>query len=236
MIGSAAAADLPLYTKAPPPMWSWTGCYIGMEGGGAWGRTNHVAVTSPTPADVGLPITGNFNMSGGLFGGTVGCNYQFGKWVFGIEDDFSWTNKQGTANDIPPFGPATSQTSERWLDTLRGRIGVAWDRTLLYGTGGVAFADTSVSICHVTNGVCVNDAQTRTGWVVGAGIEYALWHNLFVKLEYLHVDLGTGRYISPPVVIAGFTYDTRDVRLTDDILRVGLNYRFNWAGPIFTPF
>jgi outer membrane immunogenic protein len=196
-------------------------------------------VTSPKPADVGLPITGNFNMSGGLVGGTVGCNYQIGRhWVIGVEDDLSWTNKQGTANDIRPFDTTgTSQTSERWLDTLRGRIGVAWDRALFYGTGGVAFADTSVSVCAVTHGVCVSDAQTRTGWVVGAGIEYAVWRNLFVKLEYLHADFGTGRFLSPPVAIAGVgTFDSRDVSLTDDIVRIGLNYRFNWAAPLVTRY
>ena len=137
-------------------------------------------------------------MRGALAGGTVGCNYQVSTFVFGVENDFAWTNKSGSAPDIPPFNVrATSQTSEKWIDTLRGRLGVAWDRLLVYGTGGGAFADTAVNICSPLR--CVGDSQSRTGWAAGAGIEYAVWANLSLKLEYLHADFGTAQYINPPV-------------------------------------
>jgi outer membrane immunogenic protein len=233
--GSAFAADIaaPIY-KAPvmaPTAYSWTGCYVGIEGGGAWGSSRHVGAGLPAPAALGVPITNSFDLSGGLLGGTVGCNYQVGSWVFGIEDDFSWTNKKGGASDIPPFNTvARSETNEKWLDTLRGRLGFAWDRALIYGTGGAAFADTGVKICNPAVGFCVSDSQTRTGWVAGAGIEYAVWDNLSVKIEYLHADFGTGRYVDPPVTgPGGGTVVTRNVSLSDDIVRVGLNWRFNWA-------
>src|ERR1700694_4184240 len=103
MGGSAAiAADMPL--KAPPPVvvWSWTGCYIGIEGGGAWGRSRHDSFSQISPLNNFTPW---FNVSGGLAGGEFGCNQQFGgNWVFGIESDISWTNKKGSSNDTGPAG------------------------------------------------------------------------------------------------------------------------------------
>jgi outer membrane immunogenic protein len=234
----AVAADLPArtYTKAPAyaaPTYSWTGCYIGIEGGGNWGRTSSTEVAGPDPAAAGLPITGNYNLSGGLAGGTVGCNYQVSNWVFGIENDFSWTNTSGTANDLAPFNTAsTNLVSEKWLDTLRGRVGITWDRALFYGTGGAAFANTSVNVCST---LCVGDSKTRTGWVAGAGVEYAVWQNISLKLEYLHADFGSENYVNPPVFIAGFgTVDTRSIHLTDDIVRAGLNWQF--TGPVIAKY
>ncbi len=85
----ALAADLstPLYKAPPaaPPLFSWTGCYVGVEGGGAWGQSQHVAAAAPKPASVGLPITLKFNLAGALAGGTVGCNYQVGNVVLGVD-------------------------------------------------------------------------------------------------------------------------------------------------------
>jgi outer membrane immunogenic protein len=245
--GSAFAADLPpapqVYAPQPvaPPIYSWTGCYLGIEGGGAWGQSQHTAVEptspvapagfAPIPTNNGRSITGDFTVSGGLFGGTVGCNYQVNNVAFGIENDLSWTNISGIASDIPPFNTAaTSSTHETWLDTLRGRAGLAWDRVFFYGTGGAAFANVGVQICAPT--ICVSDSQTRTGWVAGIGGEWAAWTGaagtLTLKLEYLHVDLGSGRFINSPVPTpAGGTIVTRDVRVTDEIVRGGVNWKFN---------
>ena len=227
----AVAADLPaqIYTKAPAiyaPYYSWTGCYIGIEGGGNWGRTRSTATGNPDPAIAGLPITGNSSLSGAIVGGTVGCNYQTGNFVLGIENDFSWTNKSGTANDVAPFDPATTnRVNEKWLDTLRGRVGLTWDRALFYGTGGAAFASQSVNVCNPAAG-CVADTKTRTGWAAGAGIEYAAWENVSLKLEYLHADFGSKNFVDIPVG----NVVTRSIRLSDDMVRAGLNWRF--TGPI----
>jgi outer membrane immunogenic protein len=230
-VGAAGAADLPAQAPAMAPVaYNWSGCYLGIEGGANWGRSQHTGV-SPNPTFNGQPIDNAFDLRGGLAGGTVGCNYQVGNWVFGIENDLSWTNKSGSAPDIPPFNVrATSQTSERWIDTLRARVGVTWDRLLVYGIGGGAFADTAVNICGPV--FCVGDSKSRAGWAAGAGIEYAVWENLSLKLEYLHADFGTTEYINPAVRIGNSNFTTRDVRLTDDIVRAGLNWRFNWAGPV----
>jgi len=242
-VGAASAADLPArtYTKASAviaaPIYSWTGCYVGIEGGGNWGRAGTTAVTSPDPAGVGLPITNKYNLSGGLAGGTVGCNYQVSNWVFSIEGDASWTNTSGTTYDIAPFTKtSTNNLQEKWFDTVRARVGYARDRLLFFGTAGGAFAGTTMSNCTVT-GVCVSDSQTRSGWVVGGGIEYAFWDNLSLKLEYLHADFGTKNYINPPVFIAGTgAFNTRSISLTDDVVRVGLNYRFGWGGPVVAKY
>jgi len=133
-LSPAGAADLLL--KAPPhapPIYSWTGCYLGIENGGGWGESRVHAASSARPALAGLPITNPFDVGGGLFGGTVGCNYQIANVVLGIEDDLAWTNGRGSARDIPPFNVrATNSIKEDWLDTLRGRVGLTWGRLLVY--------------------------------------------------------------------------------------------------------
>jgi outer membrane immunogenic protein len=121
----------------------------------------------------GLPITGNYDLSGGLVGGTVGCNYRFNNFVIGIEDEYSWTNKSGTHNDLPPFvTTAVSGAKEKWIDTLRGRAGYAWDRFFFYGTGGAAWAGTDVTVSNLLNHTA---SQNRSGWIAGVGAEWAAW-------------------------------------------------------------
>src|SRR5205823_2020368 len=165
----------PVRAPAAAPVWLWTGCYIGIEGGGSWGRTHNVDTTSPF---VGLPVTNPFDLSGALAGVTTGCNYQLAQWIVGVENDISWTNKKGIANEIAPFNTtATIAVRERWIDTLRGRIGFKFgpqDQILLYVTGGGAFAGTTATTC--LPGVFCNSASlTRTGWTVGAGGEWAIF-------------------------------------------------------------
>jgi outer membrane immunogenic protein len=158
-LSPAGAADLLL--KAPPhapPIYSWTGCYLGIENGGGWGESRVHAASSARPALAGLPITNPFDVGGGLFGGTVGCNYQIANVVLGIEDDLAWTNGRGSAHDVPPFNVrATNSIKEDWLDTLRGRVGLTWGRLLVYGTGGAAFANVGLSVC--TSLFCVSDSD-----------------------------------------------------------------------------
>jgi outer membrane immunogenic protein len=230
--------------KAPPPayaltpVYSWTGCYLGIEGGGDWGQSRHVDGNPGTPALFGVPITNSFGTSGGLLGGTAGCNYQFKNIVFSVENDLSWTSNTGSGSDIPPFSTGTtSSTNEKWLDTLRGRVGFAWDRLFLYGTGGAAFADIEAGVCTPA-GICVSQSTTRTGWVAGGGIEWAAWtsplSSVTLKLEYLYTDFGTGgSFFSPPLLVGAETVATRNVSLTDNIVRGGVNWKFNWFDPIW---
>jgi outer membrane immunogenic protein len=242
-VSAVSAADLPArtYTKAPvavAPVYSWTGCYIGIEGGGVWGRSQHYAAD---PADIaagvfGFPQTGGIDPSGGIVGGTLGCNYQFSNnFVVGIEGDGSWTNNSASANFIAPFKATdVATTNQGWIATYRGRIGYAWDRLLLYATGGGASTNIGVNLCDPVFG-CISSSQTRSGWAAGAGIEYAFWQNFSVKLEYLHLDFGRtnfGQLVPSP----GFTFLARNVSLNNDIVRVGLNYKFGWGGPVVAKY
>jgi outer membrane immunogenic protein len=238
---TAFAADLPAgpYTKAPafaPVLFDWTGCYVGVEGGGNWGRSQQTARSGDF---VGAPITGNFNLSGGIAGGTVGCNYQTSNFVVGIENDISWTNKSGTALNLAPFAGFSSGTREKWIDTLRGRFGYGFDRFMIYGTAGAAFAGTDVTVSNPAFGT-VTSTQTRTGWTAGVGGEWAAlveaWGAVTFKLEYLHADFGTKQYFATPVMIGPATVAARDVKLTDDMVRAGVNVKFNWGGPIISKY
>jgi outer membrane immunogenic protein len=222
------AADLP--HKAPageaPAASLWSGCYIGVEGSGVWGSSQHV---SALPATSGLPITPKFNESGGSGGGTVGCNYDVQSWIFGVENDLSWNNGHGSSPDQRPFNlGAVSHTDQSWLDTIRGRIGVAWDHGWMsYVTAGAAFTETRVSVCVTALGQCASESNIRRGWIGGFGVEYAIWSNIYLKLEYLHADFGGGaRYFSTPTALGPLTVGTRDVSLKDDLVRAGLNWRF----------
>ena len=147
----------------------------------------------------GTTISGNFRLKGSIAGGTLGCDYQIERTVIGFENDASWTDQHGSAPDQLPFNvQATSSTREKWIDTLRGRVGYAFDHVLLYGTGGVAFAGTNVTVS--TPAGAVSESKTRTGLAVGVGGEWAAWvaswGTVSFKLEYLHADFGSKQYIS----------------------------------------
>lgn len=203
----AGAADLsvaPLY-KAPPlaaPANNWSGFYLGINGGGGWGRS------AWDSAD-------NFDLSGGVVGGTAGVNWQAGPTVFGIESDVDWSNMSGSTTTLCPAGCTTSNS---WLGTVRGRLGYSFDRLLPYVTGGLAVGDIRASTPGLPGA-----SQTNAGWTVGGGLEYALTNKWSVKAEYLHVDLGKFNCGVNCGVAA-----TDNVSLQTDTVRAGLNYRFGW--------
>ena len=234
--GSAFAADMgPASQFAPlryPPTntYSWSGCYFGGEGGLGWGSSRQIAASSRF---IGSPITNTFGVSGPLLGATIGCNYQAANFVFGAEGDASWSNIVGKVSQLPPFDSAgTTSTYENSFSTLRGRAGFAWDRLFFYGTGGGALANVEVNVLSST-GLTNSDSQMRSGWVAGGGIEWAPLIRecgLTFKIEYLHADFGTGLLVNPQVTITTpnfiTTFVTQRVSLTNDIVRVGLNWKF----------
>jgi outer membrane immunogenic protein len=229
----AFAADMAV--KAPPSPasapFNWTGLYAGIAGGLAWGQSQFID-TNPTnfDGDSGFPVTKKFDASGGIFGGTVGYNWQVNNWVAGVEGDFSWVTKQGISNSIPPFSVLGSNaTREHWLGTGRVRLGVVpLDRRLFYITGGFAAAGVEA----IFNGNRARDGslaetQTRWGWTAGGGFETALFQNWSFKLEYLYVGLQDRNYFPPVTLLPDFSVVRRNVTLNDNILRVGLNHKFN---------
>jgi outer membrane immunogenic protein len=218
-MGPAAAADLPPrlpVTKAPayipPSVYNWTGFYIGVNGGYGWGQSEH------NDALLGV-ATGDFDLSGALVGGTVGFNYQVGPWVWGLEGDLDWANINGTSATFLTGAGLTSYSTElRWLSTVRGRLGYAFDRVLPYVTGGLAVGDVRADIN--TPGAIATGTNTQVGWTVGAGLEYGITPNVTAKVEYNYVDLGS----STPILA-----DSVDFRA--HIVRGGVNWKFDWGGP-----
>lgn len=202
-IASASAADIPrrqaMPAKAPvyvSPVYNWTGPYVGLYGGYGWGSSSFSAPLA----------SGSFNLSGGVFGGTLGYNYQVGQMVFGLEADAGWSNIRGSGT----CAGLSCSTRNNWLGTARGRLGFAADRFMPYVTGGLAFGDIKTSVAGFSDA-----STTKAGWTLGAGVETALAGPWTAKLEYLYVDLGRGGSIAGS-----------DASFKTNIVRAGVNYRF----------
>jgi outer membrane immunogenic protein len=219
------AADLGPVPAAPvksqpyvAPLYDWTGFYLGGHAGPAW---SSATVRDPTgvtfaPPGAGVDVSG----TGWLAGGQLGYNHQLGAWVFGIEGDLSYTDIRASATS--PFGVNVT-TQPNWVGTITGRLGIAWDRTLVYAKAGAAFGETSYTVRAPA--VVFRGTDTRTGWTVGAGAEYALWNNWSVKAEYNYIDLGTRTVTATSPAGAPLT---ADAKMTEHMIKLGANYRFSW--------
>ncbi len=210
VLSTANAADLGrrhMPVKAPTytaPGFNWTGFYIGINGGGAWGRSDW---TNP------LASTGDFNVSGGLVGGTFGYNWQAGRIVYGLEGDIDWSGVKGTG-DATACAPIGCDLKNNWLGTARGRIGYAFERVLPYVTGGLAVGDVKASTS------LGSASETKAGWTAGAGLEAAITGPLTAKIEYLYADLGKITCLAAVCTVG------TDVDYHANIVRAGLNYHF----------
>jgi outer membrane immunogenic protein len=250
---AAFAADkrVPAYAPPPPPVpvYTWSGCYVGGSAGYSTGNSQHFATAGSTfnnPGAVnnvippGTAITDKFDLSGFIGGFQGGCNWQWGMWVFGIEGDGSATNKSGQGNEFPlvPLAPSSanwvSETQERWLVTARGRLGLSgwgwWgDRTMVYVTGGAAWAkiDASEWLFSATGPITRGhqESNTRSGWTVGGGLEYAVGYGWSVRSEFLYVKFDDYTTFTTGPFAAG-NVSPRDVKLEDYIWRAGMNYKF----------
>jgi outer membrane immunogenic protein len=203
MVVQASAADLgraPRVAPAPvyAPVYSWAGLYLGVNGGYGWGDS------------AWSTQTGSFNTSGGLFGGQIGYNWQFGQTVLGLETDIQWSGIKGNGNCA--FG---CETKNNWFGTARGRLGYAYDRWLPYVTGGLAYGEIQA---NPSFGFASSNT-TNAGWTVGAGVEYAFAQNWTAKVEYLYMDLGDFN-----TVVSAPTPTTVDFKA--NIVRGGINFRF----------
>jgi outer membrane immunogenic protein len=249
------AADLPaaLPVKALPPVvapYSWSGCYIGGHVGAGWDHTTFTdpgnvipffgqPLLSQTIANPGQSI--DVNGGGGILGGVqAGCDYQFANhWVVGIGGDFAASDIHGIAND--PFFtgknniPIPLSTRTDRIASLTGRVGYAWDRVMLYGKGGAAWAHDNYSI---QNSACVvfvtcnnlTGSTDRTGWTAGLGVEWAFAANWSALIEYDHFGFGNkGISFTDPNVAQNFIFN---VKQDVDVVKVGINYRFAIPGSV----
>jgi outer membrane immunogenic protein len=218
---AASAADLgtpaPVYTKAPPPVWSWSGFYVGADVGASWSNDN----VSPTVADDGtFPRTNTLRDSGWLGGGTVGYNFQTGHYVFGVESDLGYLQAGQSKADALGGTEIDSLASSFYAD-VTGRLGYAVDNVLFYGKGGWAYYDGKATTTTQLAGFTWANSGAFNGWTAGGGIEYKYTQALSFKVEYQHFDFG-----SSTATITGaagvFPYKND---LTADTLKLGVNYR-----------
>lgn len=216
LAGSASAADLstryPVKAAViPAPMFSWTGFYIGANVGYGWGSNsfNYNAGPISYGYDVGS--------SDGFFGGLqAGYNFQFANnVVVGVEADLDFADM--SSDNLLVGGPLSGFGTSSKVDNfgaIRGRLGYAVDRFLPYFTGGAAWANTSF-----TGPWGVSNDDTRWGWTIGGGAEYALTNNWTIKAEYLYLDLG-----DKSIDYAGGT--SASSGLTMNTVKAGVNYKF----------
>jgi outer membrane immunogenic protein len=235
------AADMPVKYKAPPPVaiFSWTGCYIGVNAGGKWGRFDDNWAASSNfsgPEFISASGTHTSDGSGFIGGGQIGCNYQTGVLVWGIEGDFNGTSFKGS-RDLATANLGFAQIyhsdySERWLSTVRGRIGFAADRWMAYVTGGLAVAsiESNDSVFFASSGSTFSgsSSEVTTGYAVGGGIEGAIWDSWSVKAEYLYVNIKSPDVNLTSPAFPAFVISTTH-RVKENIFRVGLNYRFGYT-------
>jgi outer membrane immunogenic protein len=235
------AADLPVLKAAPayvpPPAFSWTGVYLGAAAGFAQGFHTFNDLAG---GFLGYPGLTDSRSRGFAGGGILGINFQAGQFVYGIETDFSWLSNRTNYVDpnglINNFFPSeTNRLNE--LGTVRGRLGLAVDRTLIYFTAGFAYGNVHDGIRYnsnffpTANTPSFNVNTTSLGWVVGTGVEYALTSNWTVKGEALYADLGSlntswvspGSQTFPAGAVFGARFDTGVA-----VIRAGVNYKFDW--------
>jgi outer membrane immunogenic protein len=232
------AADLavkapPVY-RAPPPIvvYSWTGCYVGGNAGGVWVNKDYALRSVGTPFGIAFanPVDfGSHDASSFIGGLQAGCNYQiFGtNWVFGIQGDYDWTDAKASHAD-PFFGLTTHQSKTKYLASVTGRVGYAWDRFLGYVKGGGAWEGDDYSwFVTAAPGLVSLASETRGGWTVGIGGEYAFtdWVTGFVEYDYY--GFGT-KTVGFPVAGVPFNFDIKERK---SVVKAGINFKFG-PGPV----
>ncbi len=262
-----------------PPAFSWTGFYVGLNAGYGWLNSNRN--NSGFPFVGAVPVGGTFlpvassgnNNNGGFVGGIQGgYNYQFtpgAGFVLGLEADIDYADLGRKNNSLvvgsftlPQF-PGTVFTptnllgssrknNNQYIGTVRLRAGYAWDRFLVFATGGLAYggvnnngngfggaftATTAPGFINPINGlpgptsallggVTTRSSSTRAGWTIGGGVEYAVWQNWTVKAEYLYANFGNGK-TAPGIFLPGVAAVINNNRSRDvNMVRLGVNYKF----------
>ena len=246
----SSGKEMKQVAPAPPPEcdFTWTGFYFGGNVGYGWGNAD--TDFDPLPDAVTFfdlePTSLSPDPSGFIGGGQIGFNWQWNKWlVLGIESDFQGTDMEGDSSESPiirnngtPFPVADSfifaHERMQWFGSTRGRIGISpWCHWLFYATGGVAYGNVDYSANTNFNNTItypVNFTETKAGWTVGGGLEYAINNHWTVKAEYLHYDLGnesrtqnqlvSGVPQGPPFFV-NYNFETKG-----EIVRGGLNFKF----------
>jgi outer membrane immunogenic protein len=214
---AALAADLapqPVEPVAPTALpFSWTGFYVGVNAGYGFGGDDRVGVWQ---AGTNFGSPGTIKGSGFVGGAQAGYNYQMDNFVLGLETDFQGADVNQSVHGAVDGEPAHANSRVNWYGTLRPRVGYAIDHTLLYVTGGLAYANIDYKMNAL--GTSFSESNTRVGWTAGGGVEQAITDNFTVKLEYGYI--GIPKYTAgPPSLYTKSTPGFHTVRL-------GVNYKF----------
>jgi outer membrane immunogenic protein len=238
LAGTAMAADLPppptpapIYRAAPAVIayFTWTGCYLGGNVGGLWANRDW---NDQIPGDplLGTDL-GSYTTSGVLGGAQAGCNYQVGGWVFGLQGDYAWSNASGSNTatafaTLAPLVTLTDQSQVKSLASVTGRVGYSFDRFLAYVKAGGAWEQSNFSLL-VGGATAATASETRGGWTVGIGSEYAFldWLTGFIEYDYYVFGTGTNTFVC---ATCGLFAGSAPFNITTNIsvLKVGLNLKF----------
>jgi outer membrane immunogenic protein len=227
MLGKAAAADLtvapPVVAPLPVPH-NWTGFYVGLHAGYGW--ANAEGDDDDFDGDGDIDLFEDADLDGGLIGAQLGYNYQWNWLVLGVEADATWSfigsDDDFFDDDDDDFDRIGLEADVDWLASIRGRVGAAFDRFLVYGTGGVAFTQVSHDFDDDEDFFDDEDNGdgTEVGWVLGLGAEYLFTDNISVGAEYLHYEFNDVGELT----IGDFSGDIDgDV----DVIRARVNVKFN---------
>jgi outer membrane immunogenic protein len=247
----ASAADIAAqpYTKAPPapvppPVYDWSGFYIG--GNGGWGTSRNCwdlssfFNTAVTPGVVttfpGLVPEGCHNANGGTAGGQIGYRWQASGWVFGLEGQGNWANFRGS-NVSQFFAPDFNRSRIDAFGLLTGQIGYAWNNVLFYVKGGGAVTGNRFD-AFSANGLLLGSASpTRWGGTVGTGFEYGFAPNWSVGVEYDHLFMGNQNVTFTDLTVPGGAFlQTDRIRQDVDIVTARINWHFGAGGLGFTRY
>lgn len=213
--GSAWAADPVVYEQPPEPMvitaYDWSGVYIGIQGGYGWADLSD---DGDFFLEDGLDSSADsIDLDGGFAGVYAGYNFQWNSLVLGVEGDI---NKAWMEEEDFDFAGADASFEIDWFGSVRGRLGYAFDRTLIFATAGVAFA----SVDYDLDDPGFADDEGFTGWTAGLGVEHAFTDNLLARAEYRYYDFGSEEFGDAVDFTAG------DLELDMHTVSVGLAYKF----------
>jgi outer membrane immunogenic protein len=246
--GPVAAADMgfpgiPMKAPSYTPGFSWTGTYVGADAGGIWGTFDFgPTTTNNITGAVGAPVIAGLNNSSVIGGFQAGYNWQIGQWVLGLDQDYQFTGLKQTTTFAAPAGLFLAGDSMAvktdYLAATRAKLGMAWDRVMVYAAGGLETGELDVSSTYVARAggspaLGFTDAhKLHFGFTVGAGIDYAITNNVFIGIEYRYFDLGNETYnlgaFTPAGIAAQTVSNTVDLKASEVTARI--NFKLSGLG------
>jgi outer membrane immunogenic protein len=250
-----AARPITKAPPAPPPVYDWSGFYIG--GNGGWGRSRKCWDLSSFASAPGVVTTlpalvseGCHDADGGTAGGQIGYRWQVpsnypNSWVFGIEAQGNWADFRGSNPSLfftrPLFSPITNESRIEAFGLFTGQVGYAWNNVLVYVKGGGAVTDDKYRTFDIPTGLLLDNArETRWGGTAGVGFEYGFAPNWSVGVEYDHLFMGR-RDVTFTIPATSVFSATDRIKQDVDIVTARVNYHFSWGnwgsplggGPVF---